>query len=321
MIDKNHRLGRFILLSVLIVLTLPSIPAAPASSQPVTIRLDEAERTAHVGPGDNGTVVFHGIVQNELVGPGQSLQTLEVTLQADAGDWSAAVTPEIMIFKPDEHEKSFTATVRVPPGTDVNETGRVDINGKYRYKPGIQEVNIHGASAIIPIAPYCSMNLSCQHPEKGGRPGDTVRYEIAIANDGNGDERFNISMDILEATSGSAEHPCVWEHSRYIVSVERGKDAIAYVNLTLVRNAPPGICSIEVRASSLVQEERGSTAEETFVLTLIVKERNDVGSNVGWYVLGGAGILSLVLVMGGIMIARRRGRMQRLGLRTNVRSK
>jgi len=308
MIKRSQYLGIFFVLLVFFKFILIITPiTSSASCPPVCIALNEAEKTANVGPGDNGAVNFSGMVYVETVGPGTSIQKMEVTLSVDAGDWPAAVTPTVMIFEPHEHEKPFFVTVQVPLGTDFGDNGDVYIDGKACLKPGIPVYNhIPGTRGIISIAPYCIMNLSCPRPDKSGNPGDTVRYDLIIKNDGNGDDRFVISSGNRSGYPESYK-PFACQTRNLEVFVERGGEARIQVNITIDNRAKPGIFPIFITAASLTQMEvMNVSAKETCSITLEIEEKDATWLGFKFFLYSGGIAVLLCIALGLILLKKRR---------------
>ena len=305
MIKRRISIGKFVVFLVLLNIILIVIPkTSNASSQPVLITLNEAEKSANVGPDDNGTVNFSGMVYVDVIGPGQNIQSIEVTLSADAEDWPATVIPTVMVFESNEHDKPFNVTVQVPLGTDFNDSGMVEIKGKYRYKPGIHEFDISSKKGIITIAPYCIMNISCPNPEKGGNPGDTVRYDLIIMNDGNGDDRFAIGVENL---SGLPKGSGILSISRNEVLVERGGEAKVQVIITIDDRANPGIYPISLSAMSLTQMEKANVSvKETCFITLEIEVNDAIGLGKKFFLYSGGITILLCLVLSVILLKKRK---------------
>jgi len=167
---------------------LISIGTEDASAAQVTgtIALDQDVVTAHVGPGEDGIVEFTGTVTVDSIGPGENVQTIEVSLTASS-DWPATITPSSMMCSASQvgTPMPFEVTVRVPNFADATTVGEVVVNGRIRTVPGALYHNLAPATGVIEIAPYAILYVRCDEPVREARSGDTAAFTLDVKNDGN----------------------------------------------------------------------------------------------------------------------------------------
>lgn len=286
-----------------IMVELPD--SAEAAQVTAQLSLDNAEQKASVGPGETGVVRFTGTVKVEMIGPGQSVQMIQVTLTASAG-WPATVTPSSITFLASQTGQAhpFEVVVRVPNFTSFTQNGEVIIGGSVQTLPGAPvRYNIPETKGIISINPYFLVRVQCDEPYMEISPGDQFMYQLKIRNDGNTPDNINIKIDEESFKKLSGDHWVVTLSTNTIM-VQEGKTENIPVSIsapedwTLYRNR---VTSIKITVRSETSLKQGSP--ETHDYMLWVRDK-------GIYIPGYDPILIVlslaIVVIGAKIIAGRR---------------
>ena len=197
---------KWLILIIIIIIFLPLIFTTTFISEQVSgvpcgypdIAIIEQSKTAYVGPSENGTVTFDGIVSVTL----NQATKVVVYLTADDTWDSSVVTPSSILFE-SNGDKSFTVWVTAPPKTSFSNTGTVTVTGSWSMYPGglTGPANPQqGAVARIGIAKYESFSINSSHSYISISPGDDAKFEFTVENQGNYlDDSFNdkFSINIL----------------------------------------------------------------------------------------------------------------------------
>jgi hypothetical protein len=158
----------------------------------VNIALTEQSKTAHVGPGDNGTVSFSGIISVTM----NQATRVVVSLTAEDTWGSSVVEPASLLFTANG-EKPFSVSVKVPPGTSFTNTGTVTVTGRWTMYPGGLSGPANpqqGAQGRIDIAQYFKFSLDSDQSYQEAKPGSKVRFDLIIINEGNWIDAFSIEL-------------------------------------------------------------------------------------------------------------------------------
>ena len=183
-----------VLVGAFIVIMIGLSDEADAAQPVATVKLDTAEQTAKVGPGDTGIVRFTGTVDVLMIGPGSNVQMIVVTLSADSG-WATTITPTVMSFNAQAlTQKIFEVIVKVPNFTSFQTVGSLSITGTVGAKPGAVTYKVPETKGIITIAPYFMVTVSCEEPYIEISPGDPLLFSMKIKNEGNTKDRLNIDI-------------------------------------------------------------------------------------------------------------------------------
>jgi uncharacterized membrane protein len=161
----------------------------------VTIRLDQATKTAKVEPGESGLVIFTGTVECQSVGPGSNVQYTEVVLTTSSENgWATTISPSDMVFTSQGGSSAFTMSVRVPPATSYTVTDTVIIGGTAKQIPGALTYDIPDTRATVLIEQYYRFSTSTTGPWKNDESGRGAVFHINIENEGNGQDRFMLQI-------------------------------------------------------------------------------------------------------------------------------
>ncbi|MCK5561125.1 MAG: hypothetical protein KAJ51_11045 [Thermoplasmata archaeon] len=182
-------------LFLLILNILPGTTAEPGSqlSGPqVYIELLEFNKTANVGPGEDGVVTFNGLVQVTKP-PGTEVI---VTLSADADLVSATVSPVTLPFN-DEEEKPFSVSARADSHESAETVATLVVTGTWVLNPGGFPGTAQppgGVTARVFIAQFYDFSLSSNMLKAETEGSDSVELELTINNEGNGMDTFRIKV-------------------------------------------------------------------------------------------------------------------------------
>ena len=184
-------ISQLLLGSLFIVCLAP--PADGVQGLPtVNIALTEQSKTAHVGPGDNGTVTFDGIVSVTM----NQATRVVVSLTAEDTWGSSVVEPSSILFS-SNGDKPFSVSVKAPPGTSFTDTGTVTVTGRWTMYPGGLSGPANpqqGAVGRIDIAQYFQFSLESDLNYQEAKPGSKVRFDLIINNEGNWIDSFSIEL-------------------------------------------------------------------------------------------------------------------------------
>ena len=265
-----------ILLGAFFVMLIEVPDSAEAAQVTAQIALDNPEQKADVGPGQSGIVTFTGMVSVAMIGPGQNVQLIEVTLQASAG-WPATVSPSSIKFAATEtgSAQPFTVVVRVPNFTSFTQSGEVSVTGRARTIPGALSFNIPPTDGIISINPYYQVSVICDEPYSEISPGDKFMYQLKIRNEGNSRDRIRVKID-EDAQEKMTNDGWVVSLGTPMISIEEGKEDIIPISVTgssewtLYQNH---ISTIKVIVKSETSVLQGASPE-SYEYTLFMRERS-----------------------------------------------
>jgi hypothetical protein len=200
MIKKGFRflIVLWIILSLIfsiIILPLAALPIVATTSPglpDVTLELIDPNQTAHVAPGEEGTVEFDGVA-HVTKPPGTRVV---VSLTAEDTWGSAVVSPSSILFS-QNGEQPFTVTLHVPQKESCETIGTVTVTGRWAMYPGglsgPAEPN-EGVEGMIFIEQYYKFTTSVSDTYIETTPGSEVEFKILIENIGNGNDTFLIQL-------------------------------------------------------------------------------------------------------------------------------
>lgn len=159
----------------------------------VYIELLEFNKTAQVGPGEDGVVIFNGLV-HVTKPPGT---TVIVTLSADADSVSVTVSPLTLGFEGSEEEKPFSVSARADSHESAETVATLVVTGTWVVNPtGITGYAqpAEGVTARVFIAQFYDFSLSSNMLKAETEGSDSVELELIINNEGNGMDTFRIKV-------------------------------------------------------------------------------------------------------------------------------
>lgn len=252
---------------------MAKMPEEAEAAQPVaSITLDTTEEIARVGPGETGIVTFTGLVDVNMIGPGQSVQLIVVNLEAQAG-WPATVSPATLYFTASQtgQSKAFSVTVKVPNFTSFTMSGVVTISGSVRTMPGTPvSYKASPAAGIITIKPYFMLTVSCEKPYIEVNPADALNFKLRIKNDGNTKDRVRMDITNMDELKGWV----VTLGTRSLFLEEMKEDVINIAitspqDWTLYRNR---VTKVDITVKSETSLEH-STNPETQEYTFFIRDK------------------------------------------------
>ncbi len=172
---------------------IPNDASAPQIVPTVSLSLQEASQTAHVGPGDTGEVTFEGVVSVTC----NPLTRVVVSLTVEDTWGSSVVSPASLLFSV-SGEKSFTVSVRAPEGESCYTCGTVTVTGRWAMYPSGISGPCNSAIGRIDIAHYHNLLLSSLNSYTQTAHGSSVTFELAIENEGNGNESLTFMVNNIE---------------------------------------------------------------------------------------------------------------------------
>lgn len=275
---------RFISTTVVLLLAggiflLISTGNARGAQVSATIELDHPVQTAHVGPGENGTVNFTGTVTAEATGPGDNVQSIQITLDA-ASQWPTTISPTSLTIQASQQgvPVPFEVTVRVPNFTSAAISGEVIVSGSVRTLPGAPiTYSIPEARGIINIAPYAMLSVQCNDPSQEARPGDTVVFHLDLQNNGNYYD--NVSME-LEEDEGWMFNGWNIDYPINDISFDIGASETVEVKASIPKNAPEQFYSFLFDFTSHSGNDTDTKSYKLF-LNVTGPENGVVGGNGG----------------------------------------
>ncbi len=210
------------------IITSPSLASAETPLQvpglQVYIELLEFNKTANVGPEDDGLVTFDGSVH---VTKPPATEVI-VTLSADSDLVSATVSPVTLTFQT-EGEQEFSVSARANSGESAETVGTVVVTGTWRLTPGGftgTAQPAEGVTARVLIAQYYDFSLSTNTNKVETNGGDTVEFDLTIQNEGNGLDTFFIEVtnendlnDKEFQVSVSESEVDIYEHQSSIIKI------------------------------------------------------------------------------------------------------
>jgi hypothetical protein len=177
--------------SLLFLCIVPSIAGVQAMPT-VNIALTEQSKVAHVGPGDNGTVTFTGVVSVTM----NQLTRVVVSLTSEDTWDSSVVSPSSIMFT-SNGDKPFGVSVTAPPGTSFSNTGTVTVLGRWSMYPGGLSGPANpqqGAVGRIDIAQYFKFSIDSEQSYQEAKPGADLRFDLNVNNEGNWMDTFSIEL-------------------------------------------------------------------------------------------------------------------------------
>jgi hypothetical protein len=201
-----------LIISIMIIILPNSYETTSATRQSsqnpglptVTIELLESSQTAHVGPEENCTVTFNGVVSVTCH------PATEVTVSLTAEDtWgTAAVSPSTLMFS-ESGNQSFITNVRARPRESTSNTGTVTVLGRWEMTPGSFAGPAdpqQGAVGRIDIAQFYKFTLSSSEPYKEISPNENDEFLLTVQNKGNGQDTFSIEIENKDELSSRDYH-------------------------------------------------------------------------------------------------------------------
>jgi hypothetical protein len=189
-----------ILSSLLLSIILPTTSAMSIDQNPglptVTVSLIDTVKTAHVGPGSDGTVEFNGTVTVSM----NPATSVVVSLSAEDTWGSAEVSPSEMLFSK-SGEQSFTVKVDARPRESTQTTGTVTVTGRWRLYPGTLGGSAEppeGATGRINIAQFYKFTLKSPKAFIETSLDSEVEFTLIIQNRGNGIDVFSIGINNMD---------------------------------------------------------------------------------------------------------------------------
>jgi len=252
---------------------MAKMPEEAEAAQPVaSIKLDTNEEIARVGPGETGIVIFTGLVDVNMIGPGQSVQMIVVTLEADAG-WPATVSPSTLYFEASQmgQSKAFSVTVKVPNFTSFAMSGKLTVSGTVRTMPGAPMYSTASpAMGIITIKPYFMLTVSCEKPYIEVNPADALNFKLRIKNDGNTKDRITMEITNMDDLRGWV----VTLGTRSLFLEENKEDVINIAitttqDWTLYRNR---VTKVDITVKSVTSLDH-SSQPETQYYTFFIRDK------------------------------------------------
>ncbi|MGA1848742.1 MAG: choice-of-anchor T family protein [Thermoplasmatota archaeon] len=245
-------------------------------SPAITITIDQASQNVSVEPGNDGILVFTGMV--EAVMPySPDIQQLIVTLMPEAEDWPISSPPNLM-FNSTVTELPFEVTVQVPVGTphmkqDSSSGYQLEVSGRWNYSPGVTGGTIPSATAIINVDPYFGLALGCNNPYISTERGKTATFELLVINEGNTNEIVRLEID-NDRDLLMRDVDVILPESD--VSADPVAETIVVIDVETSLSTPLTDYRIEITAYSVSAGNYGGEVEpQQFTLTLDVERESD----------------------------------------------
>ncbi len=237
-----------------------------AASTMAAIILDQSEQEANVGPGENGTLIFTGRVEVEMVGPGSNIQMIVVSLSADC-IWPTTISPTTMTFQAQgPRQQNFTVTVQVPNFTSSSITEELTVGGTAKVVPGVRFYKIPPSKGIINISAYSILNLSSDDPEKESLRGESLLYLLNIKNDGNSNAQVKVGIDDY---MGLTDKGWIIRGPSDDFLVEEGNDIIGEIHVIVPDGTALRTYQFVVNATSDAGTNATDFAEYTFYVDVV----------------------------------------------------
>jgi len=250
------------------------IENAQAATPAATITFNPPiTREASVAPGEDGVVIFDGSVSVQIIGAAQSVQLIQIEMQADTdAGWPGVVSPSSAIVDPKTQTViPFSVMVKVPAYTSYTISSKVTVSGRALTFPGARQALFSGDATVI-VDQFYKFQLSVPKPYKEIDPGEQMAFNLNIKNQGNGIDTYAMTIKNLEKLQ-SSEWVVAWSDTRSTVG-EQDEGLI-----TLSINSPQKwhlwenkVTSIEVQ----VESEQFRTLEggiSTQSMFLFIRER------------------------------------------------
>ena len=204
-------LGILVLIWVLaaLVVYFPCVASGdeevPTDEPVVTIRLDQREQHAQVGPGQTGAVVYTGQVEADPLQILNKILMVDLSYNAGCEDraWGAFGTSQVALSS-DAPTAPFSCEVKVPLGTSHLTYGEITVRGSYRYASGSEEFNLTPDTSAIIIDQYYRASLESEKRSQQVDKNEYAEFEITLKNIGNGRDRFR--LDIVADEGVTVEH-------------------------------------------------------------------------------------------------------------------
>ncbi len=288
-------IGSFFILSLCII-TLQSSNSTAQSIQPETvIDLHQAEQTAQVAPGEKGVVTFTGTVYCD-VGPVKgSVQSVMVSLEANAGGWPWSLSPSTMEFTAEHTEEDFSVSVRVPPRTSHVITQQLTISGRATMSPGATQYQLDPATAMINVAQFYILDASCEETTKDLGPGYQTAFSFDVVNEGNDQDHVRLDIE-RESEEDLTENGVMAEFEKSDFIIDEGSKEECKLTVTAPRDLNGNdLVLIKLRIYSIQSEQTGNGTVEVFLSLYLRLEENfdpeeyadpeDDGNNSGYVVV------------------------------------
>jgi len=157
----------------------------------VSAAFDDSSKNADVTPGGSG----NGIVKNTgtITCDSGSQTQVSASLTISAGGWGAAITPSSMTFPAGTSTRTFSITVRAPPGTSHKISQNIVVGGSWTGAEGLVG-DVDQTSMIVFIDQYFKLILESDNPLTEIAPGDDLVFSMKIWNMGNDEDDFVIEI-------------------------------------------------------------------------------------------------------------------------------
>jgi len=150
-------------------------------------------REARVAPDENGVAIFDGEVDVQIMGPGSSIQLIEITLDAQAEGLASPISPSSATLDPKTQTSlPFSVMVKVPEGTSCTEEYNLKVTGTAVTFPGMQSATLTPAEGKVQVDQYYKFTLGLSSYNLTLKEGDSESFDVRINNQGNGMDTFSI---------------------------------------------------------------------------------------------------------------------------------
>lgn len=191
-----------LMISSCLLLLTPDISAETESyTNPaypeVEVKSINRYQTANIAPGGFGIVNFNCSVKvSFLQGYYNPASIINVSLKAE-DEWnSSTIEPSCIIFT-EPGEKIFRITAKAPHNMSCNDEGVIKFSGDWQMDPAgfFGEVGYpYGNTVKVKIAQFYNFSISSSKTNREAKPGEIVRYNFDIKNEGNGLDTFTIDV-------------------------------------------------------------------------------------------------------------------------------
>lgn len=286
------------------IISIPQPVSGIQGLPTVKIALTEPSKTAHVGPGDTGKVVFSGMVRVTLN------QATRVVVSLDADDtWdSAVVSPESLLFSANG-EQPFTVNVTAPPRESFSTIGSVTVTGQWVMYPGGLTGPAKppdGVDGRINIAQFYDFELISPKTLIETSPGEQVEFKLVVQNNGNGMDVFSIDVQNLNELNNKGFQVTLSQVNMEVLE-NPAEDII-----TIVVNVPSSASSlgnndIKIEVSS-VNGASENVPTQTFTFVVRVPNESIVATTEFSFII----VIIVLITVGSIFFwwAKRKGKIK-----------
>jgi hypothetical protein len=256
-------IGVLLLFSILFITTyVPDNASAPQVMPTVTIALQEASQTAHVGPGDTGEAIFNGVVSVTS----NIVTRIVVSLTSEDTWGTSVVAPSTLTFTR-SGDQYFTVSVLAPLGESCENCGTVTVYGRWAMYPGGLSGPANppqGATGRIDIAQYHNLILNSPNSYAQTSRGSRVEFDLFIGNDGNGDDFANLAVNNADELSTNGLQASTSPSS---IDIPQYDETHVYVFVNTYSSTVGGTYEIEIQVMPDIRpEEKDVTFLYTFVI-------------------------------------------------------